>query len=114
MVGKVVTCTLVFAAVSAAVYAQQVEIPREQSVKAKEANVQGMGDVRPQTVAYAEPPRLTIEQMRQAGAAAGQKVREEEHELDADATAPEPPPPPKKKQIAANAVRPVERAPRES
>jgi len=119
MVGRVVTCTLVFAALSGVVYSQQVEIPREQTAKAKHASPQGMVEVRPQTIAYTEPanpalPKLTIEQMRQAGAAAAQKVREEEHELDADASAPEPPPPPKKKQVVANAVRPIEHAPRES
>jgi murein DD-endopeptidase MepM/ murein hydrolase activator NlpD len=94
MVGKVVTCTLICGALSGALYAQQVEVPHEQTAK----------------------PKLTIEQMRQAGAAAAQKVREEEHDLDADAATPEPaPPPPKvKKQVAANAVRPLERAPHES
>lgn len=121
MVGKVVTCTLICGAVSGALYAQQVEVPHEQTAKPKHSSRQGMVEVRPQTVAFTEPrngplPKLTIEQMRRAGAAAAQKVREEDHDLDADAAAPEPasPPPKVKKQVAANAVRPLERAPHES
>jgi len=117
MWGKVVICTLIVGAFGATTYGQQVEIPREQKPQTKRASSQrGMVEARPQQVAYVAPatPKLTIEQMRQAGAAAAQKVREEEHDLDADASEPPPPPPKPKKQVAANAVRPVEHSPRES
>jgi murein DD-endopeptidase MepM/ murein hydrolase activator NlpD len=99
-------------------YAQQVEVPREQTLKAKPSKAQAMVEVRPQTVAYSEAalPKLTIEQMRQAGARAAQKVREEQHDLDTDSNEPEPaPPPPRpKKQVAENAIRAIEHAPRDS
>lgn len=119
---KVAICTFV-CAVAATAYAQQVEIPREKDgaiVHVKRAAAQPTVEVRPQTVAYTETtsvagPRLTVEQMRQAGAMAAKKVQEEEHELDTDSD-PDPisPPPAPKKQVATNAVRPVEKAPRES
>ena len=115
MLGKAVICTSLLGALVATTYGQQVEVPREQVAKPKRVSIQGMVEV-PQRVAYAETavPKLTIEQMRQAGAAAAQKVREEEHDLDADASEPPPPPPKPKKQVAANAVRPLEHAARES
>ncbi len=74
-----------------------------------------MVEVRPQTVAYTEPgkPIVTIEQMRRAGALALEKMKEEIHDLDTD-NEPDAPPPAPKKQVAANAVRSVERLPRES
>ena len=123
MVGKVAICTFVCVVVTTA-YAQQVEIPREKGgtiVHAKRAAAQPSVEVRPQTVAYTETPsvaapKLSVEQMRQAGATAARKVQEEEHELDTDSD-PDPVPPPAlgpKKQVATNAVRPVEKAPRET
>jgi murein DD-endopeptidase MepM/ murein hydrolase activator NlpD len=120
MVGRVVICTLVCGC-AGTLCAQQVEVPREQTVKPRRIVTQPMVEVRPQTVAYTEPakptaPALTIEQMRQAGAMAAQKVREEEHDLDTDSDSnkPEPAPPPPKKQVAANAVRVIEKPARES
>ena len=116
MVGKVVICTFICIGVGGATYAQQVEVPRQQTANAGHSNMPPMVEVGPQKVAYPEAPKLTIEQMRLAGARAAQKVREEEHDLDTDSSAPEPAPPPArpKKQVAANAVRPIEHAARES
>src|SRR3954471_21770606 len=102
MVGRVVICTLA-CGFAGTLCAQQVEVPREQSIKPRRIVTQPMVEVRPQTVAYTEPakpamPELTVEQMRQAGALAAQKVREEEHDLDTDSDSnkPEPPPAPPK------------------
>lgn len=108
MLGKAVICTLVCGVVGTA-YAQQVEVPRESGAKPKRASAQPVVEVRPQTVAYTETsamPRLSVEQMRQAGAMAARKVQEENHDIEIDEPAPAPPP---KKQVAANAVRPIDR-----
>jgi murein DD-endopeptidase MepM/ murein hydrolase activator NlpD len=120
MIGRVVICTLV-CGFAGTICAQQVEVPRDQTIKPRRITTQPMVEVRPQTVAYTEPakpsaPALTVEQMRQAGALAAQKVREEEHDLDTDSepSKPEPAPAPPKKQVAANAVRVIEKPARES
>src|SRR2546423_6105684 len=120
MVGKVVICISVCAVVGTT-YAQQVEVPREKAgeiVHAKRSASQPIVEVRPQTVAYTESanvpmPTLAVEQMRQAGALAAQKVKEEDHDIETSGPELAPPPAPKK-QISANAVRPIDRQPRES
>ncbi len=121
MVGKVVIGILPVALVSIApAFAQQVEIAREKPVtvahQAKTAP-QPQVEARPQAqrvsfTTTAPSPKLSIEQMRQAGALAGQRVREEMHDIEEN----EPPPKPAaqpKKQSAPNAVRAVEHPSRE-
>ena len=124
MVGKVVIGALVGVLISVGTSsAQQVEVPREKAgavvQSAKRPAAQPVTEVRPQAVAVAEtshssPPKLSIEQMRQAGALAAQKVREENHDIETDAGPPDSPAPQPKKQISANAVRPIDRPSRES
>jgi murein DD-endopeptidase MepM/ murein hydrolase activator NlpD len=126
MVGKVVIGTLVCVLISiGTIYAQQVEVPREKAGKivqqTKRSTAQPVVEVRPQTVAIVETsnfsaPRLSIEQMRQAGASAAQKVKEENHDIEADASEPDlpaPAAPPKKQISSANAVRAIDRPSRE-
>jgi len=115
MVRKVAIFTFVCGVVGT-IQAQQVEIPREKNGKvAQEKHSASPSSVEgPRTVAYSETssptmPKLTIEQMRQAGALAARKVQEEIHDIEPEATEPEPAPRPPKKQISANAVRPMER-----
>ena len=109
MGGKVVTCTLVFGLSLGVIYAQQVEVPREKSSnvapQTKRVAAQPVVEVNPLKIALAQPKKLSIEQMRQAGAQAAQKVQEEDHEIEADSNEPAPP----KKQVAANAVRALDR-----
>jgi murein DD-endopeptidase MepM/ murein hydrolase activator NlpD len=124
MVGKVVIGALVGVLISVGTSsAQQVEVPREKAgtvvQSAKRPAAQPAIEVRPQAVAIVEtshspPPKLSIEQMRQAGALAAQKVREENHDIETDAGPPDSPAPQPKKQISANAVRAVDRQSRES
>jgi len=124
MVGKVVIGALVGVLISVGTSsAQQVEVPREKAgtvvQSAKRPAAQPVTEVRPQAVAIIEtshssPPKLSIEQMRQAGALAAQKVREENHDIETDAGPPDSPAPQPKKQISANAVRPIDRPSRES
>ena len=106
---KVVICTLVFGLSLAATYAQQVEIPREKSVsqaaKTKSVATRPVVEVHPLKIALAEPRKLTIEEMRKAGAIAALKVKEEDHDIETDSNESAPP----KKQIAGNAVRAVDR-----
>lgn len=117
MVGRIVICILVSASVGTA-YAQQVEIPRENAAKVAHQTKTAIGQPRIEarspavpvsyTTASTTKPALSIEQMRQAGALAGQRVREEMHDIEED----EPPPKstaPAKKEISANAVRAIER-----
>src|SRR5438132_3187853 len=124
MVGKVVIGALVGVLISVGTNsAQQVEVPREKAGtvvdSARRPTAQPVTEVRPQTVAIVEtshssPPKLSVEQMRQAGALAAQKVREENHDIEEDSSEPETPAPQTKKQISANAVRAIDRAaPRE-
>ena len=126
MVGKVVIGALVCVLISiGTIYAQQVEVPREKAGKivqqTKRSTAQPVVEVRPQTVAFTETsnlsaPRLSIEQMRQAGALAARKVKEENHDIEADASEPDLPAPvasPKKQISNANAVRAVDRPSRE-
>ena len=100
MFGKVVTCTLLFGLSFGAIYAQQVEIPREKSVnavsQAKRVAAQPVVEVNPLKIALVEPRKLTIEQMRKAGELAAQKVKEEDHDIETDLNESAPP----KKQIA--------------
>jgi murein DD-endopeptidase MepM/ murein hydrolase activator NlpD len=124
MVGKVVIGALVGVLISVGTSsAQQVEVPREKAgtvvQSAKRPAAQPAIEVRPQAVAIVEtshssPPKLSIEQMRQAGALAAQKVREENHDIETDASLPDSPTPQPKKQISANAVRPIDRPSHES
>ena len=126
MVGKVVIGALVCVLISiGTIHAQQVEVPREKAGKivqqTKRSTAQPVVEVRPQTVAFTETsnlsaPRLSIEQMRQAGALAARKVKEENHDIEADASEPDLPAPvasPKKQISNANAVRAVDRPSRE-
>jgi murein DD-endopeptidase MepM/ murein hydrolase activator NlpD len=126
MVRKVVIGALVCVFISVGTSsAQQVEIPREKAAKVvqqtKRPTAQPIVEVHPQTVAFTETsnlsaPRLSIEQMRRAGALAAQKVKEENHDIETDSSEPDLPAPvsPPKKQISANAVRPVDRSSRET
>lgn len=125
MVRKVVIGALVFVLISVGTnYAQQVEVPGEKAGKivrqTKRPTAQPVVEVRPQTVAFSETsnlntPKLSIEQMRQAGAMAAQKVKEENHDIETDSDEPDLPAPasPPKKQISANAVRVIDRPSRE-
>jgi murein DD-endopeptidase MepM/ murein hydrolase activator NlpD len=127
MVGKVVTGVFAFALFSiATLIAQQVEIPREKPapvVHQAKIPVQPQIEVHPkgQQVSYtptkmpssSTATTLSIEQMRQAGALAGQRVREEMHDIEEDEAAAKPVVQPKK-QPAPNAVRAIEKPPRES
>src|SRR5262249_3245354 len=111
MVRTVVICTFICGVVGT-IQAQQVEIPREKTGKAapvKHSAAQSSVES-PQTVAYMETssptmPKLTIEQMRQAGALAARRVQEEIHDIEPEASEPAPAPRSPKKQISANAVR---------
>ena len=102
MLGRVVICISVCVVVGTS-YAQQVEVPREKAgeiVHAKRSAAQPIVEVRPQMVAYTEStnpsmPTLSVEQMRQAGALAAQKVKEEEHDIDTSGPDVAPPPAPK-------------------
>jgi len=124
MVGKVVIGALVCVLVSVGTtYAQQVEVPREKVGKlvqeTKRPTAQPAVEVRPQTVALTETsnlsaPKISIEQMRQAGALAAQKVKEENHDIETDSNESDLPVPQAKKQVAATAVRAVDRQSRES
>src|SRR5258708_22839527 len=91
MIGKVgmgiVVCVLIAVG---AISAQQVEVPREKAGKiiqpTKQPTAPTLVEVHPKTVALAErsnlsAPRLSLEQMRQAGALAAQKVKEEKHDV---------------------------------
>src|SRR5437870_12680430 len=95
MVGKVVIGALVGVLISVGTNsAQQVEVPREKAGtvvdSAKRPTAQPVTEVRPQTVAIVEtshstPPKLSSEQMMQAGALAAQNVREDNHDIETDA-----------------------------
>ncbi len=65
------------------------------------------------TTAPAQTHTLSLDQMRQAGATAGQHLREEMHDIEEDEP-PAKPAPPKKIAAPANAVRVVEKPSRES
>jgi murein DD-endopeptidase MepM/ murein hydrolase activator NlpD len=120
MVRKVVIGALVAVIVSiGTIYAQQVEVPREKTGNVvqptKHSTAQPVVEVHPLTIALAEPRKLSVEEMRKAGAIAAQKVKEEDHDIEADSSpadvAPAPAP---KKQISANAPRPMDRHSHES
>jgi murein DD-endopeptidase MepM/ murein hydrolase activator NlpD len=127
MVGKLVIgifgCALVSIATTGA---QQVEIPREKQAKVaqqtKAPTVQPQIESRPQAVPVSYTTNspstpITIEQMRQAGAMAAQRVKEEMHDIEEEDA---PPPRTKvatssaKKEAPASAVRVVEKPSRES
>src|SRR5260370_19690526 len=124
MVRKVVIGALVCVLISIGTSSdQQVEVPRENAGKivqqTKRPTAQPIVEVRPQTVAFTEPsnlsaPKISIEQMRQAGALAAQKVKEENHDIETDSSESDLPVPQAKKQVAATAVRAVDRQSRES
>ena len=117
MLGKAVIGFLLCGFVSlGATYAQQVEVPRAKQggvvQQVKNTTAQPAVEVRPQggfTTSSAPAPKLTIEQMRRAGALAAQKIKDEDHDIEIDASEPAPAPVPSKKQISANAVRPIDR-----
>jgi murein DD-endopeptidase MepM/ murein hydrolase activator NlpD len=127
MVGKVVIGVFGYALASiAATDAQQVEIPREKPTKVaqptKAQTTQPQNELRPQAmpVSYTKSSPstpITIEQMRQAGAMAGQRVKEEMHDIEEEDALP---PRTKvatlsaKKEAPVNAVRAVEKPSRES
>jgi murein DD-endopeptidase MepM/ murein hydrolase activator NlpD len=127
MVSKVVigagACGLISIAT---VSAQQVEIPREKAPavvhQTKPVAAQPQIDVRPQarpvsyttTTATTSSPTLSVEQMRKAGALAGQRVREEMHDIEEEAPPPKPAPVAAAKKTATNAVRVVEKPSRET
>jgi murein DD-endopeptidase MepM/ murein hydrolase activator NlpD len=121
MGGKVVICTLAFALSLGTILAQQVEIPREKSKSstagspAKRVAAQPAVEVNSLKVGLVEPRKLTIEQMRQAGERALEKVKEEDHDIEADSSTPDlPQPPTPKKQVATTAPRPVDKKPHAS
>jgi murein DD-endopeptidase MepM/ murein hydrolase activator NlpD len=119
MVGRIVICSLVSAFVETA-YAQQVEIPHEKRaavVPQAKTTAQAHIEVRPQVVPVSytptsASPKISVEQMRQAGTLAGQRAREEM--LDIQIDEPEKPAAQPKKQPAPNAVHVVERPTRET
>lgn len=125
MFGRVVisSSAIVWAGIATSL-AQQVEIPREKPTvvvrPARATAGQPQVELRPRTIPVSyttttlPSPSVSIEQMRQAGALAGQKLREELHDIEED-DAPPPPKPvaPPKKEIAPNAVRVVEGPSRE-
>ncbi|HJT46066.1 MAG TPA: peptidoglycan DD-metalloendopeptidase family protein [Chthoniobacterales bacterium] len=129
MVGKVVIGMVAGGWISIATgFAQTVEIPREKAptvvIVPKSAGAQPQIELRPkiQTVSYTPAevpttPTLTIEQMRRAGAQAGQRMREELHDIEEDEPPAKPAPVVAAKKPAAppvNAVRVVEKPPREA
>ena len=78
MVREVVICTLIGGIVATA-YAQQVEIAREKSSnvrpQTKHVAAQPVVEVHPLKIALVEPKKLSVEQMRQAGARAAQRSK---------------------------------------
>ncbi|HME89212.1 MAG TPA: M23 family metallopeptidase [Chthoniobacterales bacterium] len=99
MLGKFFISTISLAFV-ATVTAQQVEVPREHS----------MAEVSRGPSVPVQPSKLTIEDMRQAGAHAAEQVKEEMHDLETDAIVPPRP----IKQSSSIAVRSLERPSRAS
>jgi len=124
MLGKVAIGTVVCVLIAVgAISAQQVEVPREKAGKiiqpTKQPTAPPLVEVHPETVALAErsnlsASRLSLEQMRQAGALAAQKVKEENHDIETDSSTADLAAPQLKKQISANAVRAVDRQSDES
>src|SRR5437762_1904386 len=105
MLGKVVIGTLVFGLASIGpASAQQVEVPREKVAKlvpeTKRVSAQPVVEVHPQMIALAEPRKLSIEEMRKAGAVAAQKVKEEDHDIETDSSTSDVPATAPKKQVA--------------
>ena len=119
MLGKVAIGTVVCVLIAVgAISAQQVEVPREKASKivqpTKQTTAPLLIEVHPKTVALTErsnlsASRLSLEQMRQAGALAAQKVKEENHDIETDSSTADLAAPQLKKQISANAVRAVGR-----
>ena len=113
---KVVICTLAFALSLGATFAQQVEIPREKSASAapptKRVAAQPIVEVNSLKISFVEPRRLTVDQMRQAGARAAEKVKEEDHDIEEDSSTPAlPTQPAPKKQVAVTAPKPADKKP---
>src|SRR2546430_2904796 len=120
MLGKAVTGTLVCSFfLLGTSYAQQVEVPRaKQSSSVQQVKytaAQPVVEVHPQgfTTSSAPAPKLTVEQMRRAGALAAQKVKDEDHDIEMDTAEATPAPAPVKKQVTANSVRAVDRPSRD-
>src|SRR5438876_1567934 len=124
MLGKVAIGTVVCVLIAVgAISAQQVEVPCEKAGKiiqpTKQPTAPPPVEVHPKTVALAErsnlsASRLSLEQMRQAGALAAQKVKEENHDIETDSSDSDLPAPQTKKQTTASAVRAVDRQSHES
>src|SRR5437016_7311416 len=124
MLGKVAIGTVVCVLTAVgAISAQQVEVPREKAGKiiqpTKQPTAPPPVEVHPKTVALADrsnlsASRLSLEQMRQAGALAAQKVKEENHDIETDSSTADLAAPRLKKQISANAVCAVDRQSDES
>ena len=118
MGGKAVICTLVFGLSFGAIYAQQVEVPREKPSnvvpQTKRVAAQPIVEINSFKIALVEPKQLSVEEMRRAGAIAAQKVQEEDHDITADDDDDaQPAPPPAKKQVAAAPARPIAKPERE-
>jgi murein DD-endopeptidase MepM/ murein hydrolase activator NlpD len=79
MDGKFFIATMSFAFIANS-YAQQVEVPREKPVK-----VASLAVADQPTIEVRPAPKLTIEQMRAAGAMAAQRMKEEMHDFESDA-----------------------------
>ena len=117
MAGKFFIAAISFAFVATS-YGQQVEVPhaKKSAEHPSGASSQPIVEIRREQQPLSPPPvkQLTIEEMRQAGALAAQKVKEEMHDLDTDSTAraaaisAAP-----KKPVIASAPRVVERQTRE-
>jgi murein DD-endopeptidase MepM/ murein hydrolase activator NlpD len=108
--GKVVTGLVACAcACLGSARAQQVEIPRDNPVRLADQQKHRAGEpkieMRPGQpiveLVKATPPKLTIEQMRAAGALAAQQVKEEMHDIVDEEEESAPPPAPAPKPIAA-------------
>ena len=114
---KVAICTLFFGLSLGRIFAQQVEIPREKPVRVaaqtKSVAAQPIVEVHPLKIALVQPQKLSVEEMRKAGAIAAEKVKEEDHDIEEDSSTPDlpVPPPAPKKQVAATAAKPVEKKP---
>jgi len=117
--GKVVTGLVACAcACLGTVRAQQVEIPREKPVKLADQSRPSTSGVKTETRAAqpivelvkTTPPKLTIEQMRAAGALAARQVQEEIHDMEEDELEPAQPAPAPKPVVAGKppaAAKPV-------
>jgi murein DD-endopeptidase MepM/ murein hydrolase activator NlpD len=113
MAAKFFIATISFA-FGATLYSQQVEVPHDKkpAEQPKRATGQPVVEVRREQQLLPPPPakQLTIQEMREAGALAAQKVKEEMHDIETESAAQvEPVSAPPKKSVTASAPRAVER-----